>query len=127
MEEILACLEQYKHAVHTQAWEDFAPIWAEGTENVLISPGGYYRGTQSIYEDFLLNGIRKAYSRIDLVSHSVDVRITGATAVVVFSYSTDCDLRETGEPFGIAGLETQVYVKQKDHWKLTHVHYSKNG
>ena len=119
-------VEQYKTAVHTQAWEDFAPLWAEGAENVLISPGGYFVGTQMIYKEFLINRIRKAYSRIDLISHDIDVRITGDTAIVVFSYSTDCDLRESGDRFGIAGLETQVYVRQNGLWKLTHVHYSMN-
>lgn len=126
MHSVLEMVERYKTAVHTQAWEDFAPLWAEGTENVLISPGGYFVGTQDIYENFLIGGIRKAYSRIDLISHNIDVRITGDTAIVVFSYSTDCDRRETGEYFSISGLETQVYVRQESQWKLTHVHYSMN-
>ena len=48
MQEILQRLEAYKHAIHTQEWEDFAPLWAEGVENVLISPSGYYVGTREI-------------------------------------------------------------------------------
>lgn len=122
---ILAMLERYKHAIHTQEAEDFLPLWAEGVETVLISPSGYYAGTENIYQHFLLDGIRRAYSRIDLLSHSAEVRILSEDlAIVVFSYSTDCDRRETGEFFSIAGLETQVYCRQQGQWKLCHVHYS---
>lgn len=124
MQEILQRLEAYKHAIHTQEWEDFAPLWAEGVENVLISPSGYYVGTREIYEKFLTK-IREAYTRIDLISHKVDIRqVSEKTVSVVFSYSTDCDRRDTGAYFSIAGLETQTYVNQSGAWKLTHVHYS---
>ena len=123
-EKILRVLKQYIQGVHTQEAADFLPIWAEG-ENVLISPAGCFIGTQTIYEDFLLGRIRKAYTRIDLIAKETKVRmLTDDTAIVLFSYYTDCIRRETGEPYGIEGLETQVYKKQDGDWKLTHVHYS---
>lgn len=50
--------------------------------------------------------------------------LTDDTAIVLFSYYTDCIRRETGELYGIEGLETQVYKKQDGDWKLAHVHYS---
>lgn len=125
MQEIQTMLERYKYAISTQRWEDFAPLWAEGVENVLISPTGYFVGTREIYEKFLMGGIHKAYSRIELISRQVDIRQVGEhTVSVVFSYTTDCDRRESGEFFSISGLETQTYVNQGGHWKLTHVHYS---
>lgn len=122
---ILQVLEQYKKAIHTQKAEDFLPIWTEDEENVLISPAGCFRGTAAIYEEFLLGRIQKAYSRIDLISKEVSVRLlTADVAVVVFSYCTDCDRRDTGEPYGIEGLETQIYQKQQNDWKLVHIQYS---
>lgn len=45
-------------------------------------------------------------------------------AAVVFAYRTACIRRETGEPHGLRGMETQVYVREPDGWKLAHVHYS---
>lgn len=69
-------------------------------------------------------GIRKAYSHSELITHSVDVRMAGNCAIVLFAYSTDRTLRGSGEPFGIAGLEAQVCIREDDGWKLTHVHYS---
>lgn len=57
-EKILQVLEQYIKGIHTQAAEDFLPIWAQG-ENVLISPAGCFTGTQAIYEDFYSAGSAK--------------------------------------------------------------------
>lgn len=45
-------------------------------------------------------------------------------AAAVFAYRTACIRRETGEPHGLRGMETQVYVREPDGWKLAHVHYS---
>ena len=40
-------------------------------------------------------------------------------------YAFAITLRETGEDYGIEGLETQVLRKISGEWKLQHVHYSK--
>ena len=46
-------------------------------------------------------------------------------AIVVFEYQTQYIKRDTREPCGIQGLETQVIVKENQQWKRQHVHYSK--
>ena len=51
----------------------------------------------------------------------VDLRV-GAAAV--FAYRTACIRRETGVPHSLRGMETQVYVREPDGWRLAHVHYS---
>lgn len=118
-------MEQYKKSVHTQEAEDRYAIWPKQEGNVLISPGGCFRGTKEIHEGFLLNCIRKAYTRIDLISKETTVRkLTDSTAIVVFEYVTDCIRRENGEPFALGGIETQVYVLEDGNWKLAHVQYS---
>ena len=125
-EQILRGVERYCHAVHTQRAEDFLPLWAEGTQNGLISPAGCFSGTEEIYRDFLVGRIGAAYARIDLIAESVEVRpVTEDAAVALFRYATDCIRRDTGEPYGIAGLETQLWVRQGGECRLCHVHYSK--
>lgn len=126
MQAIRQLVDRYCHAIHTQKAEDFLPLWNQDALCTLITPSQLYEGLDSIYQDFLLECIRKSYSRIDLLTEDVDIRIVGDTAIVIFAYSTDCDLRENGAPFGIAGLETQVYCKTAAGWKLTHIHYSLN-
>ncbi len=125
VQEILQVLERYKKAIHTQNAEDFYPIWAKSCETSLISGPACYEGTNSIYQNFLIGAIRAAYTHIDLISKETKVRLlSGGCAVVIFSYRTACIRRDTGAPFGIAGLETQVYVKEPDGWKLAHVQYA---
>lgn len=127
-QEILQVLEQYKKAVHTQEAEDFYPIWAKSCETSLISISTCYTGTDTIYQNFLLDGICKAYTRIDLIAKETSVRLLNENCgIVIFSYYTDCERRETGEPYSMAGLETQVYIKEPDGWKLAHVQYAKDN
>lgn len=125
-EQIRAGIAAYCHAVHTQEAEDFLPLLAGGNENVLISPGGCYVGSEAIHRDFLIGVIRRLYTKIDLIADSIDLRpVNEDTIVAVFAYHTECIRRDDGSDFGIAGLETQVWVRQQAGWRLTHVHYSK--
>lgn len=127
LQQVRKGIEAYCRAVHTQEAEDFLPIMAEGNENVLISPGGCYMGTEAILSDFLQGGIRRGFAKIDLIADSVELRPVGEdTIVALFAYHTECIRRDDGSEFGISGLETQVWVRQSSGWKLTHVHYSKN-
>ena len=126
--EILAAVEQYKKAVHTGKAEDFYPIWAKNCETALISISRVFRGSDSIYNDFIVGCIHTAYSRIDLVSTEIDVRpLSDTTAAVIFRYYTDCDRAETGEHYSIKGVETQIYVLEEGAWKLAHVQYGKDS
>jgi len=51
--------------------------------------------------------------------------ISNQLAIVIFRYHTKFIKRDTGEEYGIAGLETQVTVKENNVWRLLHIHYSK--
>lgn len=122
---ILELVEKYKDAIHTQDKESFKKIWT-GTDNTLISITNLFEGIDSIYDDFLINGIRKHYSKIDLISENTDIHfIDEDHAIVIFKYHTECIRRETNEPYGIQGLETQIMQKINGQWKLVHIHYSK--
>ena len=93
----------------------------------LISVGTIFEGVDSIYQKFLVDLIRKFYTKIDLIKdEELKINfINENTAIVIFKYHTDCILRENGEKFGIKGVETQVVVKEEGEWKITHIHYSK--
>ena len=124
MKEIEQLVYKYTKAVHSQNEEDFRALWSS-KENVLISITNQFRGIDTIYQNFLIDGIQKSYESIDLIAKNIDVRmIDENNAIVVFKYHTECILRDTHEPFGIQGLETQVVVKENNQWKLMHIHYS---
>jgi len=124
-QQLIEKVKAYCHLVHTQSPEEFDALWSKKQENVLISGGNCFVGSEAILNDFLLGAIRNAFSRIELISKTIDVRLLDDDhAIIVFSYETDCDNRKDGSWFGIEGLETQVYVKEAGDWRLTHVQYS---
>ena len=118
----------YCEAVQTQDETAFRSLWARESEATLISIATVFRGIESIVRDFLLGVIQAKYASIHLIAEELQVSLRGAdTAVVLFRYHTKCIRRDDGEPYGIAGVETQLFVREAGEWKLSHVHYSKMG
>ena len=125
MKKIKQLFYNYAHAVNSQHETEFKVLWSS-KENMLISITDQFTGTDAIYQDFLIGGIQKCYESIDLVVENIDIRmIDDNKAIVVFKYHTECICRETHEPYGIQGLETQIVIKENNQWKLMHIHYSK--
>lgn len=124
-EKILIKLKKYIKLVRTQEASDGEGLWAGKCEVSLISGAKLYKGAEEIMHNFLLGVIREKYLEIDLITDSVELRpLNERSVLVIFSYRTDCIQRETGEPYGIYGLETQIYVKEEGDWRLAHVQYS---
>lgn len=123
---IKAVVRAYAKAIHTQDEDDFRGLWSRQALCTLISVGKLYRGIDAIVDDFLIGAIHRLYSSIELVVDSIEVNLVDeAHATVIFGYRTECVRRETGEPYGIQGLETQNFVREDGSWRLQHVHYSK--
>ena len=75
---------------------------------------------------YLIGVIQSHYESIDLVVEKIDIRMIDENkAIGVFRYHTECIRRDTHEPYGIQGLETQIVIKENNQWKLMHIHYSK--
>lgn len=126
MQEIKELVNRYIQAIHTQDKEEFLSLWTGNEADTLISITKVYKGDQAIYDDFLIGAIQAKYSRIDLINDGLTIQLLDdKTAIVVFSYHTECILCEDGTPFGIQGLETQVLRKIGSQWKIQHIHYSK--
>lgn len=117
-------IQKYADAVHTQDEKEFKALWTQEDTNILISGTKLFGGIESIYQDFLVDLIQKKYSSIRLVNDGLETYLlTDDVAVAVFRYHTECVMRENGEPYGIAGLETQVIKKTKEGWKIAHIQY----
>ena len=126
-EAIKELVNKYCKAVNTQEKNDVYSIFSKVQKSNLISVGTIFEGVDSIYQNFLIDLIRKFYTKIELIKdEELKINfINENTAIVIFKYHTDCLLRENGEKFGIKGVETQVVVKEEGEWKITHIHYSK--
>lgn len=124
-DEIIEVVKKYQEVVHSQDKKMFDDLWSN-KHCILISITHQYNGKDEIYDDFMIGRIQKSYSSIDLINDGIEVNmIHDDMAIVVFQYHTECIKRDTGEFFGIQGLETQVIIKEDNEWKLLHVHYSK--
>lgn len=122
--EIEQLIQNYADAVHTQDEKAFKSLWTQEDTNIEISGTKLFKGIESIYQDFLIGLIRKKYSSIILVNDGLQAYLlTEDAAVVVFEYHTECIVRESGEPYGIAGLETQVLKRTREGWKIAHIQY----
>ena len=123
---ILQVVEQYRQAIHTQDEQAFRALWASNDQGSLISVTRCFRGIEEIYRDFVIDGIQRSYLSIELIFDELEVRqISDDLAIVIFAYHTECVRRDTLEPYGIQGLETQVLIRERGQWKLQHIHYSK--
>ncbi len=113
----------YCKAVEKQDREAFRRLFDPA--GTLISIGTLFDGADAVADDFLAK-IGAAYLSIRLIPEDIAVSFRGDdTAVVIFRYHTECIRRDDGSEYGIAGLETQVFVRKNGDWLLTHVHYSK--
>lgn len=126
MESIKKLVSCYQEAIHSQDKEQFYKLWSQKNQCSLISVTNLYVGLDTIFNEFLIGGIQKSYSYIELVAENIEVnRVRDDLAIVVFQYHTKCIKRDSKEHYGIQGLETQIMIKEEGEWKLLHVHYSK--
>ena len=58
MKEIEQLVYKYTKVVHSQNEEDFRALWSS-KENELISITNQFRGIDTIYQNFLIDGIQK--------------------------------------------------------------------
>ena len=110
----------YCEAVEKQDQNAFRILFDR--DATLISICTLYNGIDAIADDFL-GAIQRAYQTIRLIPEDIDIHLQeNDTAVVIFQYHTECIRREDGSEYGIAGMETQVYIRKDEDWKLIHVH-----
>ena len=124
-QELQDLVKRYIASVETADRALFDTVWAKEGTCRIISGTNVFAGRDLIYDDFVVGAIGAAYTSIRLVPHDIQAfPERDDLAIILFSYHTECTLRESGEPFGISGMETQVAVKEDEGWRLLHVHYS---
>lgn len=122
--EIEQLVKRYADAIHSQDENEFRSVWTLEDTNVLISGTRFFQGVDSIYQDFLIGLIQAKYASIYLVNDGLQAYpLDEHAAVAIFRYHTDCIIRDSGEHYGIAGIETQVLKKTDEGWKIAHIQY----
>ena len=126
VEELNELLGNYITCIETQDRTMFDKVWTtEGTCR-MISGANMFEGRESLWGEFVNGKIKTAYTTIKIVKENSWFEVIDEDhALIIFKYHSECILRENGEPFGVAGMETQVAKRDPEGWRLLHVHYSK--
>lgn len=121
--QVNAVVDGYCAAIHTGDEAALRAVFAGEATDTLISQSTLYEGPDAIARDFL-GKLHELYTTITLVNDGLDAHLlTDDVAIVIFRYHTECVRAGTGEPYGIAGLETQVLKRTSDGWRIAHIQY----
>ena len=92
MSEIKDLVNRYIAAIHSQDEQEFRSLWIGSDTDTMISVATAYCGVDSIVSDFLIGAIQKAYTEINLIADKEPEihPLTEDTAIVIFSYHTEC-------------------------------------
>ncbi|MBQ9007521.1 MAG: nuclear transport factor 2 family protein [Atopobiaceae bacterium] len=115
-------VQNYCDAIRDNDAEAFRAVWAGEAADTVISQSTLYKGPARVRE--FLGLLHQMYDSIELLNDGLDARLlTPDVAIVVFRYHTVCTRAGTGEPYGIAGLETQVLKRTSGGWRIAHIQY----
>ena len=117
-----AVVARYCKAIHAGDEAAFLALWTGDETDAMLSQSQRYQGPEGLAA--FLAKLHELYVTITLVNDGMDAHLlTDDVAIVVFRYHTECVRAETGEPYGIAGLETQVLKLVDGAWKIAHIQY----
>lgn len=97
-------------------------LWAHTGEVTFIHPGGHeygWEGVKKIYAFFSDN-----FSERKLTSHNLKASVYGNVAWCEFYWNFAGVLKQDNSKVQTSGLETQIWRRIKNEWRLVHVHYS---
>jgi ketosteroid isomerase-like protein len=117
-------LRDYATSVNTMDTLLAAKIWAVNDSISFIHPRGHEKGWQQVRENFYIKTMQQFFSERQLNIHNVAIRAYKDFAFVEFYWTFNAKLRNGGAPMTTKGRESQVLRKDKDGWKILHVHYS---
>ena len=97
-------------------------IWSHDDCVSFIGPQGRFEGYEQI-RDNLVMGIKNGFAKRDLKKENLIVVVECKSALAECSWKFDAEARN-GHKHTSRGRETQIFRKEKDGWKLVHIHYS---
>lgn len=117
-------LDKYVEAVETLDKELAQSIWIQSDDVTFIQPRGHQKGWEQVWNNFYL-GAMGNFSERELLLKNLSIHSLGEdSAWVEFYWDFNATFRKDGKKISTQGRETQVLKKEKDGWKIVHVHYS---
>lgn len=117
-------IEQYLQAVDKVDLTLLSQIWSHSSEASFIYPLGEEHGYDAIEQHVFRDVMGGMFTKRELQARSVTVHTTGKAAWSEFHWTFHATMRKDGSGVTTKGVETQIYGKQAEKWRLVHVHYS---
>ncbi len=99
-------------------------LFSNAPEVSFINPLGEDHGRQQIMTNLVKNLMGGTFSVRKLTPKDIVVSVYGDTAWSEFAWDFVATVRKDGSPFHSQGVETQVYRRENEQWRIVHVHYS---
>lgn len=122
--EIQQVLDRYVTSINTLDMDLAGQIWSQSEDVSFIQPRGHQKGWKQVKENFYL-GAMMNFSKRELQLKDISIRMLGEdTAWTNFYWDFYAVFSKNGKEIHTQGRETQVLHKDKDGWKIVHIHYS---
>lgn len=99
-------------------------VFSNAPEVTFINPRGEDRRRQQIVTDFVKILMGETFSVRKLTPKDIAIHVYGETAWSEFIWDFVATVRKDGSPFHSKGVETQIYRRENEQWRIVHVHYS---
>lgn len=99
-------------------------VWSHSPEVSFIHPLGEEHGLEQIEQNVYTHLMGDTFSERHLQPQDISVHVYDKEAWAEFRWDFEAKLRKDGSSVTSHGRETQVYRKEKDGWRIVHVHYS---
>jgi ketosteroid isomerase-like protein len=122
-EEIKQLISMYAKAADEADPTLASRIWCDSPEDSLINPVGHWQGVEEIM-GFYRHDMGENYSSRNLKIKDISVRVYTDAAWAEFNWDFSAIRRKEASSVSFHGMETQIYMKNRERWCLVHVHYS---
>ena len=117
-----AIVDAYIKTINDGDLELVGKIWSHDELASFIGPQGRFSGYEEV-RDKLVMSFKNGFAKRNLRKDELIIVIEGKSAWAEFAWTFD-SVGKDGTERTSRGRETQIFRKEKDGWKLMHIHYS---
>ena len=117
-----AIVDAYIKTINDGDLELVGKIWSHDERASFIGPQGRFLGYEEV-RDKLVMSFKNGFAKRNLRKDELIIVIEGKSAWTEFTWTFD-SVGKDGTERTSRGRETQIFRKEKDGWKLMHIHYS---
>ena len=117
-----AIVDAYIKTINDGDLELVGKIWSHDELASFIGPQGRFSGYEEV-RDKLVMSFKNGFAKRNLRKDELIIVIEGKSAWAEFTWTFD-SVGNDGTVRTSRGRETQIFRKEKDGWKLMHIHYS---